>query len=249
LSRLRTFDAERQLPTPAYAPIWKIESNRLQYIGPRTDPDLRVARAIWMAVSLPLFRQPMPLDGGLWCDGGIVDSFPVHPILDTEPPADVVAVNAFYPPGFAGEDESGWHYSPARIMHIARQVRSRQQVQVARENLARLRASTDVELLEPVPYWKVRATGFLRTVPRQPRLAGLHASRSRSDDRSLAPAKRGLGRSLRIVSLPVSGAGEAVTCRRTTAPGRCQVDYASVVRTQLGARRRRPARSAAARSW
>lgn len=150
-----------QLQTPAYAPIWNIESNRLEYLGPRTYPDLPVARAIRMAVSLPLFMQPVPLDGGSWCDGGIVDIFPVHPILDIEPPVDaVVALNVFYPPSFAGEDESGWQRQLASIMHIARQVRSSQQVQLARENLARLRTSLDVELLEPVPYWKVRATGF-----------------------------------------------------------------------------------------
>jgi NTE family protein len=150
-----------QLRTPAYAPIWNIESNRLVYLGPRTYPDLPVARAIRMAVSLPLFLQPMPLDGGFWCDGGIVDIFPVHPILDIEPPVDaVVAVNAFYPPGFAGESENGWQRRAASIMHIARQVRTCQQVQLARENLARLQASIDVELLEPVPYETVRATGF-----------------------------------------------------------------------------------------
>ena len=150
-----------QLHTPAYAPIWNIESNRLEYLGPRTHADLPVARAIRMAVSLPLFLEPVPLNGGFWCDGGIVDIFPVHPILDIEPAVDaVVAVNAFYPPGFAGEDQSGWQRQLASIMHIARQVRSSQQVQLARENLARLSASLDVELLEPVPYWKVRGTGF-----------------------------------------------------------------------------------------
>ena len=150
-----------QLPTPAYAPIWNIESNRLEYLGPRTYPDLPVARAIRMAISLPLFVEPVPLNGGFWCDGGIVDIFPVRPILDIEPPVDaVVAINAFYPPGFAGEDENGWQHRLASIMHIARQVRSCQHVALARENLARLRTSVDVELLEPIPYQKVRATGF-----------------------------------------------------------------------------------------
>jgi len=150
-----------QLPTPAYAPIWNIESNRLEYLGPRTYPDLPVARAIRMAVSLPLFLEPVPLAGGFWCDGGIVDIFPVHPILDIEPPVDaVVAVNAFYPPGFAGEDEIGWQSQVASIMHIARQVRTSQQIQLARENLTRLKSSLDVEMLEPVAYWRVRATGF-----------------------------------------------------------------------------------------
>lgn len=150
-----------ELPTPAYAPIWNIESNRLEYIGPRTYPDLPVARAVRMAVSLPLFVEPMPLDGGFWCDGGIVDIFPVRPILNIEPPVDaVVAINAFYPAGFAGEDASGWQHKYASVLHVARQVRSSQHMQLARENLSRLRAAVDVELLEPIPYQKVRDAGL-----------------------------------------------------------------------------------------
>ena len=68
-----------QLRTPTYAPIWNVEHNRLDFVGPRTYPDMPVARAIRMAVSLPLFVQPVVLDGLAWCDGGIVDIFPVRP--------------------------------------------------------------------------------------------------------------------------------------------------------------------------
>jgi NTE family protein len=41
-------------------------------------------------------------------------------------------------------------------------VRTCQQVELARENLARLRRECRVELIEPVPYAKVRGTGFYR---------------------------------------------------------------------------------------
>jgi NTE family protein len=52
-----------QLRTPAYAPVWNVEHNRLDFVGPRTHPDLPVARAIRVAVSLPLFIQAARLDG------------------------------------------------------------------------------------------------------------------------------------------------------------------------------------------
>lgn len=150
-----------ELPTPAYAPIWNIESNTVSYLGPSTYPDLPVARAIRMAVSLPLFVQPAVLDGRAWCDGGIVDIFPVHPVLDLGPPIDTaLAINAFYPHEFGGEDASGWDDEPLSILRIGSQVRTSQQVQLARENLARLRARAEVLLLEPVPYQRVRGTGF-----------------------------------------------------------------------------------------
>jgi NTE family protein len=152
-----------ELPIPAYAPIWNIEENRLEYLGPRTHPDVTVARAVRMAVALPLFIEPVPLDGYHWCDGGIVDIFPVHPVLDLEAPSDVaLAINGFYPPGFVGEDATGWQHRLGSIFYVASQVRTCQQIQLARENLSRLRAVSDVTMIEPVAYEEVRGIGFYR---------------------------------------------------------------------------------------
>jgi NTE family protein len=152
-----------QMPIPAYAPIWNIEHNRVEYLGPATHPDLPVARAVHMAIALPLFLDPVVLDGDHWCDGGIVDIFPVHPVLDLEEPCDlVIGVNGFYPPGFLGEDQTGWERRRFSILDIASQVRTAQQVQLARENLARLAATTEVLMIEPVPYEKVQGAGFYR---------------------------------------------------------------------------------------
>ena len=150
-----------QLPTPVYAPIWNVEHNRLDYLGPRTCPDMPVARAIRMAVSMPLFIQPAVRDGLSWCDGGIVDIFPVRPVLDIEPAVDTaVAVNAFYPHEFGGEDVTGWDGRPLSIVSAASQVRTCQHAQLAREHLARLRHEARTLLIEPVPYWKVAGAGF-----------------------------------------------------------------------------------------
>jgi NTE family protein len=153
----------KDLPIPAYAPIWSIEENRLEYIGPRTYPDLSVARAIHMAIALPLFVKPVGLAGQSWCDGGLVDIFPVRPVLELEPPCEVaLAINGFYPPGFAGEDANGWEDRRASILYVASQVRTCQQEELARINLRRLADSTEVLMTEPVPYQKVRGVGFYR---------------------------------------------------------------------------------------
>ncbi len=152
-----------ELEIPAYAPVWCVEENRLGYVGPRTHPDLSVARAIRMAIALPLFVAPVPLDGRSWCDGGLVDIFPVRPVLELERPCDVaLAINGFYPPEFAGEDATGWQDRRASILYVASQVRTSQQSELARVNLSRLRAVTDVMTIEPVPYEKVRGVGFYR---------------------------------------------------------------------------------------
>ena len=152
-----------QLATPTYAPIWNVEQNRLEFLGPRTHPDMTVAHAIRMAVSLPLFVQPVVLDGTSWCDGGIVDIFPVQPVLDIEPPVDIaIALNAFYPHDFQGEDVTGWDRRPASIVAAASQVRTCQQAALAREHLSRLRRETETLLVEPVPYGVVSGTGFYK---------------------------------------------------------------------------------------
>ena len=118
------------LPVPVYAPIWDVDHNRLVHIGPDTHPDLGVARAVRMSIALPLFIQAVPLDGAWWCDGGIVDIFPVRPVIERVTPDAVVAVNGFYPPEFGGEDLSGWHERSLSILYAAAQVRTCQQVEL-----------------------------------------------------------------------------------------------------------------------
>jgi len=73
-----------------------------------------------------------------------------------------LAINGFYPPGFVGEDASGWQDRRGSILYVAGQVRTCQQVELARTNLARLAHQTDVMMIEPVPYTKVRGAGFYR---------------------------------------------------------------------------------------
>jgi NTE family protein len=92
-----------------------------------------VAHAIRRAVSMPLFIQPAVLDGLSWRDGGIVEIFPVRPVLDIEPAVDtVMAVNAFYPHEFADEEINGWDSWPLSIVSAAVQVRTCQHAQLAR---------------------------------------------------------------------------------------------------------------------
>lgn len=85
-----------ELPIPAYTPVGNVEQNQVEYRGPRTYPELPVARAVHMAIALPLFLQPVEFGGFHSCDGGIVDIFTVHPLLDIEQHCDVtLATNGF----------------------------------------------------------------------------------------------------------------------------------------------------------
>jgi len=152
-----------EMPIPCYAPIWNIEENRLEYAGPRTHPDLPVARVIRAAIAIPLFIDPVMIGDLHWCDGGIVDIFPVRPVLEIEDPCQVVlAVNGFYPPNFEGESAHGWREMRASVLRIASQIRTSQQIELARTNLERLRAETEVMMIEPVAYREVQGAGFYK---------------------------------------------------------------------------------------
>ncbi|HET9780536.1 MAG TPA: patatin-like phospholipase family protein [Candidatus Dormibacteraeota bacterium] len=150
------------LRIPTYLPAWNVERNQLEYLNAATYPDLEVAKAVRIAVSLPLFFEPVAWRGGSWCDGAVVDIFPVTPLLDEEKPFDaVLAVNCFYPPEFRGEDATGWKSRTWSVVDLADQVMSSQHLQLAREHLRRLRNEVGtVLMIEPVPYTVVRRTGL-----------------------------------------------------------------------------------------
>lgn len=184
----------RDLSIPVYTPVWEVDHNRLVHIGPETHPDLPLARAVRMSIALPLFVQAVPMDGAWWCDGGVVDIFPVQPVLDRVRPDVTVAVNGFYPPEFAGEDETGWHERSLSIFYAASQVRTAQHVALARENLAKLRRTCLVELVDPVAYEKVRGAGFYRQFIDNAEWASFMLAGRRSGLAALSAADRRLRR-------------------------------------------------------
>ena len=104
-------------------------------------------------------------------------------------PLDVsLAINGFYPPGFVGEDATGWHERRASILYLASQVRTCQQAELARVNLRRLREAMDVVMIEPVPYETVRGVGFYRQFLNTESWPEIHAIGSSRDPESLGGA-------------------------------------------------------------
>jgi NTE family protein len=237
-----------ELPIPCYAPIWNIEENRLEYAGPRTHPDLPVARVIRAAIAIPLFIDPVQIDGLHWCDGGIVDIFPVRPLLEIEEPCQVVlAVNGFYPPDFEGESAHGWREQRASVLRIASQVRTSQQIELARTNLERLRAETEVMMIDPVPYTAVQGAGFYKhfidrsswpDFMRAGRADALHALRAlaaRVGEEDSAAARTAAKRA----TAPAAGrTARRTAAKRTTAQAAKRSTAAAAKKTTARPRRR-----------
>ena len=127
------------MPIPAYAPIWNIEENRVEYIGPRLIPTFRwPVPSAWRSP----FRCSSSRCGSTAATGATAASSTSSRcgrFSTSRSHRDVaLAINGFYPPRFAGEDATGWQDRRGSILYVASQVRTCQQVELARTNLARL---------------------------------------------------------------------------------------------------------------
>lgn len=155
LGRVRLGDT----PIPLYAVVWNVDENRVEYLGSATTPGLSVAAAARVAISIPIFVEPVKLRGRSYADGGIVNIFPVRPLVDHAEPLDLVlGVNCYYPRDFAGESIRGWEQRPWAVLEASGQLRSCVHLELAREQMRLL--GSRLVLMHPVPYEQVRGARF-----------------------------------------------------------------------------------------
>jgi NTE family protein len=143
------------LPIPFYANIWDMDRNRLLYLGTRTRPEMPLAQVVRAAVTLPLFMRPFEVDGVQCGDGGIVNIFPVDPLVDNHPEIDFyIGVNAFYPENFDGEDHTGWHRATFSMFRVSPQTQMCQHLESARMQLRRIQDRC--LMIHPLPYEEIK---------------------------------------------------------------------------------------------
>ena len=145
---------------PFSMPAWNVDLNRVEILGSRTTPKVPVAVAMRVAVAIPIFVEPVQMGGHLYGDGGIVNIFPVRPVLDAAPDL-VVGLNCYLPEGFEGENVTGWHKRSFAVLRASGQLRWSGMVALAREQA--LLAGDRLVLLHPVPYAEVRGARFYET--------------------------------------------------------------------------------------
>jgi NTE family protein len=148
------------LSVPVWFPAWSIEENKLRYISSEDDPALPAARAVRMAVALPLAFEPVEYQGRSYLDGGIVEILPARPFVEAQRCDVCVVVNGFYRPGFHADEDYRWRDEPFSLIRVSGQTRLMGHVDAARRSLADLEASTEVHMLDPVPYGKVHGAGL-----------------------------------------------------------------------------------------
>ena len=148
-----------QTRIPLYIVVWNIDENRVEYVSTKHTPDLSVARAARIAISIPLFVEPVRYRKHLYGDGGVVTIFPARPLVEFEEPLDlVIGVNCYYRENFVGHDVTGWRNHPWAILRASGQLRSAIHLELAREQMRLL--GSRLKLLHPVPHTEVRGTKF-----------------------------------------------------------------------------------------
>lgn len=149
----------KDLAIPFYANIWDVDHNRVLYLGTRSAPDLRLARLVRAAMTLPMFIQPVEIDGVLCGDGGAVNVFPVEPLARYHPEIDFfIGINAFYPEDFDGEDLTGWDRHSFSPVRVSPQARHSQHLEAARMQLRLI--EDRCLLLHPVDYTEIKGVKF-----------------------------------------------------------------------------------------
>jgi len=144
---------------PLFVPAWDVDRNRLVHLGSIPTPDLPLATAVRIAISIPLFVEPVPVGGHLYGDGGVVSVFPTRPLAALDPALDLVlGVNCYFPENFDGEDVSGWRERSFAIFRASAQLRTCVSLELAREQVRLL--GKRLVLLHPVPYTEIAGARF-----------------------------------------------------------------------------------------
>lgn len=147
------------LRIPFYANIWDLDHNDVVAMGTRTTPDIRLARLVRAAASLPIYARPLEMNGTLYGDGGVISIFPAETLVDYHPEIDYfIGVNCFYPENFAGEDLSGWDRRTFSPIRVSPQPRHGQHLELARMNLRQI--EDRCLMLHPVPYHDIKGIKF-----------------------------------------------------------------------------------------
>jgi len=160
----RAFDAatlgEAKIPLSIIA--WNVDHNRVDWLGTKTTPDLELARAVRVAISIPLFVEPVRIGKSLVGDGGVVSIFPARPVADLDPPADlVIGVNCYFPENFEGVDIGDWRPRDFAVFRASAQLRTCVSLELAREQVKLL--GRKLVLLHPVPYTEIAGARFYET--------------------------------------------------------------------------------------
>lgn len=121
-----------RLAIPLQTIVYDMDRGVVDYFGSRTTPELPLGRLVRIAVALPVFIEAVPVRGHLYVDGGIIELFPVEPVLAAGPFDHVIGLNFMLPAQLVPRDLTGWQDRPLGILEASRQLQQGYHLEFAR---------------------------------------------------------------------------------------------------------------------
>lgn len=154
LARMRC--AETAIPIRTI--VYNMDLGRVEYFGSRETPDVTVGHLVRVAIALPLFIEAVPVHGHLYVDGGIIEVWPVQPVLEEGDFDHVVGVNFMLPADFEPKDITGWPDRLGGLFEASRQLQQGYHLELARR--ARNQLGEKLTLIDPVEDSELHGTSF-----------------------------------------------------------------------------------------
>jgi NTE family protein len=145
-------------PIPIKTIVYNMDLGRVEYFGTDDTPDVTVGHLVRVAIALPLFIESVPVHGHLYVDGGIIEVWPIQPVLDEGGFDHVVGVNFMLPRGFEPKDITGWPDRVGGLFEASRQLQQGYHLELARR--ARSQLGDRVTLIDPVEDSELHGTSF-----------------------------------------------------------------------------------------
>ncbi len=147
-----------ETPIPIKTIVYNMDLGRVEYFGTEETPDVTVGHLVRVAIALPLFIESVPVHGHLYVDGGIIEVWPIQPVLDAGDFDHVVGVNFMLPADFEPKDITGWPDRLGGLFEASRQLQQGYHLELARR--ARNQLGEKLTLIDPVEDAELHGTSF-----------------------------------------------------------------------------------------
>lgn len=146
------------LAVPLSTIVYEFNHGRVEYFGSATTPDMPVGRIVRIAIALPLMIEAVPVDGGLYVDGGIIELVPFAPVLERGGFDHVIALNFMLPPQFEPSDITGFVDRRMTVLAASRQLEQGYHLELARR--ARAQLGDQLTIVDPCDHRLLRGVRF-----------------------------------------------------------------------------------------
>ncbi len=138
--------------------VYNMDLGTVEYFGTESTPDLTIGHLVRVAIALPLFIESVEVGGHLYVDGGVIEVWPVQPVIDRGGFDHVFGVNFMLPKGFLPKDISGWPQRTGGLFEASRQMQQGYHLEIARR--AKEKLGERLTVIDPVDDSELQGTSF-----------------------------------------------------------------------------------------